>query len=143
MHAIDRLLLRATRQGLVEWDFLRDVLPPMRTVASFGQPDVVGEPLVCRWKDRHFRLYEHRYKTWLDEDHYEWANGVALELVAQPWSELEADLSTEASGWELLQAARNQAAQVNNVADTLRKALGDIADHDDEHSKSERSIKGK
>lgn len=118
---IGHLLLRATRNGVLDWRFLSDT--HARLQDGVVRAERVGVPLVTDWKEHTFRIYEYSARFYSDEDNFDIVPSVALELVISYGGEKLSDLPTQ-NGWELLHAARKQAAKLDELANSLDEALG-------------------
>lgn len=117
---IDEQLYEATRAGRIDWNFVpRDMLA--RT--SLSEEHVVGQPLRAKVGARWFRLYEYRYKAWLDEDRYEWARDVCLEVADEATVPMSAPVPVDSHRWELLAEARKHAARLDALAQELEVTL--------------------
>ena len=106
------VLLEATQNKRIVWTLDR---PPENLVASNEYTDQVYEG---GFKDKQLRLYTYNYKYWLDEDRFEWQEGVKFEFVDEMGRSLFVVPPVEGVS-DLLEAVKYQTADIEEFLEKL------------------------
>ncbi len=100
-------LLEATQENTIRWT-IQPTPDNMRQLS-----DRVDHVCDTIYLDRNFRLYEYKTKHYVDEDRFEWVDGVRLEFVDFSGRALFEVPRTEGL-WDLLRAVQYQTADIDS-----------------------------
>ncbi|MCH8808409.1 MAG: hypothetical protein IH993_01030 [Proteobacteria bacterium] len=105
-------LLQLTQSGKIQWKAVspaKENLPADERIALVYEADYLEQGL---------RIYEFEYKSWVDEDRFEWSNGIKLEFTDRLGRSLYS-VSDILGLWDLLRAIKYKSANIDAFLEKL------------------------
>ena len=109
------VLNQLTQEGQLKWE----AREPTSSI-NLRPDQLVDTSYETRFEDRRLRIYEEKYKSWIDEDRYTWSSRVVLAFVDgtgdNAW-----EFPPAAGITDLLESVKYQTAGVDDYLESVLK----------------------
>ena len=105
-------LLEATQEDKIRWASQQ---PPDAIFLSGERADKV---YITEFLDRKFRIYDYSFKSWQDDERFEWQEGLKLEFIDDA-GHSQFEVPTVAGIGDLLAAVKYQTADIDKFLQDL------------------------
>jgi hypothetical protein len=106
-------LIQLTQDGDLKWSINKNTKQ-----ITEGTNNIIDVVYTAHEENEHLRLYEMKFKNWLEEDTFEWDNQAFLEIIDELGNAIWTFPSNRTL-WDLLEAVRYQTSGVDDFINRL------------------------